>query len=447
MKLINKLEKSNLTSIYSGQFTRNVEMSLRPVPKVVDGVELKSAQRYYVFRLLFFTGEHRTDFPAIVRNEHSFYQKDAAGNIKGVKRICCPTTMWARQRIQEPVDKDYCPICKYSYERNTAGWKDWKTTHVVDDVSLKLAKDTERQWAAYFPVLVVSDPLYKNNNNHLRVLRLAGDEGKAAYKKINDLIFEAQEKGLNIFNGESGVNIGILCEKCEKERTNRKTGEVVIDPETGAPRTYTATCITDVRLLTKHLREYTSFITESAIDNLHFDDTFGEVATREQLNAFLHENFLVNDVSDADFDDDEFSDKVEDDNDVVEVDEVKPAAKKTIVPPVVDEDDADEDDVEDDMEDDVPTPSQEDVEEEESEDETEDEFENESPRDAIARITKGRTVTAPKAAPAPTPVKKAVAAPAKAAPKTKLRNAVAVKPTTEKLRDDSLDIDPDDLPF
>lgn len=462
MKLINKLEKSNLSSVYSGQATRNVEMSLRPVPEVDEnGMKLKKAQRYYVFRLLFFTGENRTDFPAIIRNEHTFYQKDSAGNIKGVKRICCPTTMWARQRIQEPVDKDYCPICKYSFEQNTEGWKNYRTLQQIDKTCLKLADETSRQWAAYFPVLVVSDPLYKNNNNHLRVLRLAGDEGKAAYKKISDLIFEAQSKNINVFNGDEGANIGILCEKCEKVRTNKKTGEPVINRETGEPYTYMANCITDIRLMTKNLHEYSSFVTESAIENLHFDDTFGAVATKNELAAFLRENYLVHEVSDADFEEDEFSDEAEEEK---SESIVKPVQDTTVE--TVEEESSEDDGAEttssaetgDDFDEDEPETVSEVADAETVEDaddsDEDDEFANESARDAIARITKGRTVTATaaKATVTNAAVKKVASVQSsksavKATTGTKFRSSVPMKPAVEKMRDTSLDIDPEDLPF
>ena len=103
MKLINKLDETVEKSLYSGQATRSNEMYLRPVPKFDEnGKELKKSERYYVFRLLYFTGEDR-NYPFIVRDEHTFIKKDFSGNIKEIKRICCPNTLWAKKKIQEKV--------------------------------------------------------------------------------------------------------------------------------------------------------------------------------------------------------------------------------------------------------------------------------------------------------------------------------------------------------
>ena len=288
MKLINKLDETVEKSLYSGQATRSNEMYLRPVPKFDEnGKELKKSERYYVFRLLYFTGEDR-NYPFIVRDEHTFIKRDFSGNVKEIKRICCPNTLWAKKKIQEKVDRDYCPICKFSFEQNSEGWKNFKTLGQIDDTCLKIAKETQRQWAAYLPVLVISDPLYKNNNNHFRVLRLAGDDGKAAFMRIKEMISEANKLGISVFNGEEGANIAMLCEKMQKI-SMRKNGEPIIDKETGEPKTYNANCITDVQLMSKRLHSY-SIVTEANLEKLAFDETYGVAATKEQLQAFLSEN-------------------------------------------------------------------------------------------------------------------------------------------------------------
>ena len=437
MKLINKLEKSGETSLYSGQAPRNFEIYLRPVPTTgEDGKPLRAAERYYVFRLLFFTHEDRTNYPFIVRNEHVFFKKDFSGNIKEVRKICCPTTSWARNKIQENVDKDYCPICKFSFEQNAEGWKNYKTTGQIDSTSLDAAKESERQWAAYLPVLVISDPLRPNNNNHFRVLRLSGNEGKKAFELITEKIHDAQNRGINVFNGEEGANIGILCEKREVLAT-KKNGEPRIDKRTGEQVSYVANCVSDVRLLEKHLHSY-NIVTEANIEKLHFDETYNVPATKDQLSIFLSECYLDNGIRDSDFGDDEFSDEAPS----------TPTAQTA--------DDSDDEPSEEDF-DEEPTVSEPDVDEKDDvaeeqetvEEEPDDEFENESPRDAIARITKGRT-TAPSAA-QKTVVKKsaATAATAKKSGGSKItfRNSVKELPNTDKMRDSSLDIDPDDLPF
>lgn len=429
MKLIDKLEERDETSLYSGQVSHNYEMYLRPAPKTDEnGKPLKAAQRYYVFRLLFFTSDDRKNYPYIVRNEHVFYKKDFSGNIKEVKRICCPTTPWARSKIQDTVDKDYCPICKFSFEQKSEGFKNFRTLKQVDKICLEASRNSERVWAAYMPVLVVSDPNRSANNNHFRILRLSGKEGKRTFDMIEAERKRIQNKGLTVFNGGEGVNIAILCEKCEVVATNNK-GEPVIDKETGEPRTYMANCVTDVRALEKRLHSY-DIVTEANLEQLRFDETYGvpSIATKDQLSMFLSENYLANGATDEDFGEDEFSDSGENDTPIN-------IAKSA----TVNETEVSNGELEEDEEDNSKNPT--DIAETEDEqDEDEDDFENESPRDAIARITRGRIST--EAAPQANAVAKKASS-----KKVSLQSSVKDTSDVETMRDSSLDIDPDDLPF
>lgn len=448
MKLINKLdETANMTSLYSGQSQRSNEWYLRPVPKYDEnGKELKKSERYYVVRLLYFTGEDRNT-PFIVRKEHTFFKKDFEGNVKEIKRICCPTTSWARKKIQEPVDKDYCPICKYSYEQNIAGWKNFRNLGQIDTACLDMSKETERVDAIYIPVLVISDPIYRNNNNHFRVLRLAGEEGMSTYKRICEIISEANRKGVCVFNGEEGANIAFLCEKVEKV-SKKRNGEVNIDKNTGEPKTYKVNSVTDIRLLDKKLHSYNN-VTEENLEKLMFDEIYGAVATKEQLSMFLNENYLDNGAADVDMDD-EFG---PDESEPVTKNVVTTAKKTTAVAESEDDDLAAQEDDADEFDDVGETEATEAAESEESQydvgetEDEDDEFENESPRDAIARITKGKVSTAAsnKVAAAvmgdvvkKSPVKKS---------KIAMKKQVDISMDTEDIRDRSLDIDPDDLPF
>lgn len=460
MKLINKLDETVEKSLYSGQSTRSNEMYLRPVPKFDEnGKELKKSERYYVFRLLYFTGEDR-NYPFIVRDEHTFIKRDFSGNVKEIKRICCPNTLWAKKKIQEKVDRDYCPICKFSFEQNSEGWKNFKTLGQIDDTCLKIAKETKSQWAAYLPVLVISDPLYKNNNNHFRVLRLAGDDGKAAFMRIKEMISEANKLGISVFNGEEGANIAMLCEKMQKI-SMRKNGEPIIDKETGEPKTYNANCITDVQLMSKRLHSY-SIVTEANLEKLAFDETYGVAATKEQLQAFLSENYLDNGASDSDFDE-EFGSE---DDFGGEIKKNLQVAKKNAVTEEEDDEIEDESEAEtDDFEEDEESETENDVDEadivdedEETEEDDDDEFADESPRDAIARITKGRVSTAQSTASKKVAAavmdsvatsKKTIAAKTVPVKKStiKMKSRVELPKDKDSIRDSSLDIDPDDLPF
>jgi hypothetical protein len=445
MKLINKLDETVEKSLYSGQSQRVNEMYLRPVPKYDEtGKELKKSERYYVFRLLYFTSNDR-DYPFIVRNEHTFVRRDAAGNIKEIKRICCPTTDWARAKIQEQVGRDYCPICAYSFEKKAEGWKNYKALGQIDEASLRMSRETERQWAAYLPVLVISDPIYRSNNNHFKVLRLAGKEGMSAYNRIREKIAEANRMGVTVFNGEEGANIALLCEKVEKEAEN-KDGEPVIDKKTGKVRVYSVNSVTDVQLLSKRLHSY-SIVTEENLEKLAFDETYGVAAAKDRLQMFLSENYLDNGASDSDFDE-EFGGDSSDFSG--EAEPKTGAAPKTAERKDVENDENEFDDGQEDAEVDSSDDIDDDSEAEtvsSSEDE-DDEFADESPRDAIARITKGRISTKNASDKVAAAVMDGVGQPKKAAKKVSMQRGQPKMPkNVDALRENSLDIDPDDLPF
>lgn len=309
MKLVNRLDETSDKSLYSGKSTPSVEMYLRPMPDTdQDGNPIKPSKRYYVFRLLNFQTDER-DYPFIIRNEHEFYRKDASGKVIEVKRICCPTSRFAKKQINDVIDQDYCPICNFSKKQSADAWKNWKATKQYDAMSQQLSKETKAIWAAYIPVLVISDPAYDRNNNHLKVIRLSKEEGKATLNRIRACINEANDRGINVFNGQEGANIAILCEK-QRKLMVKKDGSPVIDPKTGTQRSYIANCVTDVRLLTNKLHSYSN-ITESEIEKLAFDEQFGTAVGKDALSAFLHSNYLDTGASDEDFSDafsdDEFS--------------------------------------------------------------------------------------------------------------------------------------------
>lgn len=445
MKLINKLDETVEKSLYSGQYTRNNEMMLRPVPKFDEtGKELKKSERYYVFRMLYFTSDDRK-YPFIVRNEHTFLKKDFEGNIKEVKRICCPTTPWAKNKIQEPVDRDYCPICKFSFEQKSDGWKNFKTLGQIDYTCLQTARETERIQAAYIPVLVISDPIYKGNNNHFKILRLAGQDGMAAFNRIKEKIHEANKLGITVFNGEEGANIALLCEKMEKIRT-KKDGTPILNKETGEPQTYIANCITDVQLLSKRLHSY-SIVTESNLEKLAFDETYGTAATKDQLSIFLSENWLDNGASDSDFDEDFGQNAEETVETVIENENNKPSKKVEHV--------SNEDDFDDNEENEEPYIHEKDVvHSDEGDEDEDDEFAGESPKDAIARITKGRIQTNSGSNKVASAVMNSVSFAKKSvSTSTGQKRAVTMKSKAElpkdldEIRDNTLSIDPDDLPF
>lgn len=289
MKLIKTINTA--TSAYAGGKKTFVEFSLKPSPKYDDNNnEISPNKRYYVLRMLSFEGPGRTDYPFIQRNEHVCYHRNAENKVVSVDRIVCPTTTWAKNKLYqrgEHIERGYCPICQYSFEKNREAWK---IPGQPDRTSIRLANETKNVWCVYLPVFVVSDPHYPNNNQHLRVLRLTGDAGKDALERLTTILNDYMGKGINCYNGDMGINIGFLCESIQKTRMN-KNGEVAINKKTGKPYVYNENVITDIRPMVKKQYAYPE-ITDSAIDELDFDGMYGTPAAKDELAAFLNHNWL-----------------------------------------------------------------------------------------------------------------------------------------------------------
>ena len=296
MKLIKTLNPTN--SAYSGKQKNFTELTMRPSPKTDEnGNPLSMNQRYYTLRFLSFEHGDRTDYPFIMRHEHIKYNMDANGKCTGVEKITCPTTEWAKNRLAkqgEPIGKGYCPICQYSFDKNKEAFA---VKGQRDNTAARLAKETEKKWAVYMPVYVVNDPHYNKNNQHLRTLRLTDKEG--FNKIVESLEYLMNEKGLNVFNGEEGVNLAILVEKVSKNLTD-KNGNPIINKATGKPYVRSENKITDIKASTKNLVAYPQ-ITDKAIEELDFDGTYNVASNRAALTTFLNSNWLAFGASEDDF--------------------------------------------------------------------------------------------------------------------------------------------------
>lgn len=314
MKTITKLDDS---SAFSGVHKKNNEMYLRPISEVDEnGNKRELKDRCYVFRLLGFSDDNglRT-YPFIVRYEHQHFQYDDNGKCTGMMRIVCNTSEFVRSSYPE-ANRD-CPICKYSMDRTRDMWRDRKHP---DRVAGDLARDSKKVWAVYIPVYVINDPTYEGNNKHAKILRLSGDEGKKTYERLVAMINEQlstkdavgnPKKSVNVFNGALGVDLLMLCDKVSKVMTNKKTGAPVIDPATGKERTYMQSAVVDMRFLTKRMREYPN-INEEMFRSLDFDSLYATPATDEELQAYMHANYV--DIDDDDFsEDDDFGENLADD--------------------------------------------------------------------------------------------------------------------------------------
>ena len=305
MKTITKLDDS---SAFSGVHKKNNEIYLRPISAVDEnGNQRDLKDRCYVFRLLGFSDDNglRT-YPFIVRYEHQHFIYDANGKCTSMLRIVCNTSEFVRSSYPE-VSRD-CPICKYSMDRTRDMWRDRKHP---DRVAGDLARDSKKIWAVYIPVYVINDPTYEGNNKHAKVLRLSGDEGKKTYERLVAMINEQlatkdaagnPKKSVNVFNGGSGVDLLMLCDKVSRVMTNKKTGAPVIDPATGKERTYMQNAVVDMRFLTKRMREYPA-INEEMFRSLDFDNIYATPATDEELQSYMHANYV--DIDDDDFEDED----------------------------------------------------------------------------------------------------------------------------------------------
>ena len=272
MKLIKTLNLAN--SIYSGKQKRFTELTMKPSAKTDEnGNPLGMNKRYYTFRFLSFEHGDRTDSPFIIRHEHVKYVKDSDGKITGVEKITCPTTEWAKNRLAkqgEPVGKGYCPICEYSFAKNKEAFA---VKGHRDSTASRLAFETQRQFAAYWPVYVVNDPHYMQNNQHMKVLCITDKEG--FNKLVESIEYVMTQKNLNVFNGEEGVNFAILVERVAKVVLD-KNGNQVINKNTGKPYVRYENKITDIKASTKNLVAYPQ-INDKAIEELDFDGTYSGI--------------------------------------------------------------------------------------------------------------------------------------------------------------------------
>lgn len=288
MKLIKNLNLTN--SIYSGKQKRFTELSMKPSPKTDEnGNPLGMNKRYYTFRFLSFEHGDRTDSPFIIRHEHIKYVTDPEGKITGVEKITCPTTEWAKNRLArqgEPVGRGYCPICEYSFAKNKEAFA---IKGQRDSTASRLAFETQRRFAAYWPVYVVNDPHYVQNNQHLKVLCVTDKEGFG--KIVESIEYVMNQKGLNVFNGEEGVNFAILVERVAKTVTD-KNGKVVINKNTGKPYVRYENKITDIKASTKNLVAYPQ-INDKSVEELDFDGTYNVAYNSADLTAFLNRNWLT----------------------------------------------------------------------------------------------------------------------------------------------------------
>lgn len=296
MKLIKNLNLSN--SIYSGKQKRFTELMMKPSPKTDEnGNPLGMNKRYYTFRFLSFEHGDRTDSPFIIRHEHVKYVTDSNGKITGVEKITCPTTEWAKNRLAkqgEPVGKGYCPICEYSFAKNKEAFA---IKGQRDSTASRLAFETQRRFAAYWPVYVVNDPHYMQNNQHMKVLCITDKDG--FNKLVESIEYVMNEKGLNVFNGEEGVNFAVLVEKVSKVVMD-KNGNPVINKATGKPYVRYENKITDIKASTKNLVAYPQ-INDKAIEELDFDGTYNVASNNAALTTFLNTNWLTFGATESDF--------------------------------------------------------------------------------------------------------------------------------------------------
>lgn len=296
MKLIKNLNLSN--SIYSGKQKRFTELMMKPSPKTDEnGNPLGMNKRYYTFRFLSFEHGDRTDSPFIIRHEHVKYVTDSNGKITGVEKITCPTTEWAKNRLAkqgEPVGKGYCPICEYSFAKNKEAFA---IKGQRDSTASRLAFETQRRFAAYWPVYVVNDPHYMQNNQHMKVLCITDKDG--FNKLVESIEYVMNEKGLNVFNGEEGVNFAVLVEKVSKVVMD-KNGNPVINKATGKPYVRYENKITDIKASTKNLVAYPQ-INDKAIEELDFDGTYNIASNNAALTTFLNTNWLTFGATESDF--------------------------------------------------------------------------------------------------------------------------------------------------
>ena len=164
-------------------------------------------REYYRFRILGFrSGKSDRTQPFIERYIHQIWAEDENGS-KHPETVVCPVSSFVRRKwYDDPYTS--CPICKFA----GANFAVWKQSNWKDKESARKYKQFGRKYEACIPVYVINDPVYPQNNGHLRVFTF---NDKKQFEEFYDLLKRTAESYC-VFNGKNAVDFYIRMEAVEE---------------------------------------------------------------------------------------------------------------------------------------------------------------------------------------------------------------------------------------
>jgi hypothetical protein len=281
---------------------------------------------YYRLRLLYFTDDsNKRTVPFIEKYCHTVYNRDPDTNKLSVDFVTCPTSPYLN--IKNAWKK--CPCCQYADKMyNLAVSTNWS-----NKTASQGHRKMRRQFVAFVPVYVVSDPNVPENTGRIMILNIRDIK---AYEKLCDII-KVKEYEFNVFNGENALDMAVIIEN--KPQLDYKTKEIRINKKTGEPYTYKDYTFRFSK------KPYDLDIPLDQVEALGFDESMYTFDDTDSLRAFLQEHTVSADIPTDDFDLDLSSDE--------EPAKSTPPKKETTEAVIGKDSDIDIDDIDVDISDDV----------------------------------------------------------------------------------------------
>lgn len=250
-------------------------------PNLIVYIKPTEGKDFYRFRLLAFKSakSDRTD-PFISKYIHQVWFEGEDGK-RHSEAITCPVSPYVKEKWNGDPMND-CPICRFA----NANFIAWKQSNWKDKEAARKNREFGRKFEVLIPVYVISDPVYEQNNGHMRVFAF---NDKEQYKTFIKLIREKSQEGC-VFNGQNAFDFYIKFKTTEEVLRKGQPNEfiwrhAVLDRMGFTTKAY------DIPAITKE-----------AVDDFPFDETFYLINTKSELQDFYDRHIKISndDIPDED---------------------------------------------------------------------------------------------------------------------------------------------------
>ncbi len=235
---------------------------------------------YYRMRLLWFVDENSNrNIPFIEQYNHTVYDRDENGKLT-VDFVTCPTSPYLN--IKNAWQN--CPICQYANNQFELA----KSTNFSNKVASANHRKMRRQFVAFIPAYIISDPGVPENNGRVMLFLI---RDRDIYKRLCEQV-KGKEHESPVFNGEGAVDLAVVVSEVAQKN---KDGSERINQYTGKPYT---------RKEFKFQfgsKPHDIDIPVSQIEAIDFDSLYS-YSTEIELKAFLAKHTAPTDLPEDDFD-------------------------------------------------------------------------------------------------------------------------------------------------